>query len=232
MPKHIQKKRRYDRVWWITFVHILVTLIIAIVAAHTQRVCEDLSKKYDALVETYMLSTAASIQQEEPEVYILDAKTLPLETLDNVERPEIVASYTKTTAEKIAFAEAIFAVAKEREDESQVPAEIVTAIAVLESGHGQSALAVRKNNIFGINGQNGYRTFDSINDCIDEFYRIMTLPRYSHLLGTPIYLWVNGLADAGYADVDDYPEALQDVLNWLTRRNIFSLAERSNNYGN
>ena len=48
------------------------------------------------------------------------------------------------------------------------------AVAYQESGFGTSALAKNKNNLFGLNGSNGWMRFDSVEDCVDYFGHLIS----------------------------------------------------------
>ncbi len=53
------------------------------------------------------------------------------------------------------------------EKEYNVNALLCLAIGSLESGHGTSAAAINKNNLFGLMGKNGLMTFNSVEECIN-----------------------------------------------------------------
>ncbi len=54
----------------------------------------------------------------------------------------------------------------EAENTYNINAVFLASIAALESGWGESYLAKTKNNLFGWRGNGGYRSFDSVPDCI------------------------------------------------------------------
>ncbi|HSD07763.1 glucosaminidase domain-containing protein [Flavobacterium sp.] len=109
-----------------------------------------------------------------------------------------------------------------------IPASIILAQGILESGAGQSDLAVNANNHFGIKchndwtGDKVYKDDDSANECFrkynqaSESYRdhAMVLTgkkRYANLFTLQkgdYKAWAKGLREAGYATDPKYPEKL------------------------
>ncbi|OKS89031.1 glucosaminidase domain-containing protein [Mucilaginibacter polytrichastri] len=100
--------------------------------------------------------------------------------------------------------------------ESGVPASIVLAIAMHESGSGTSKLARTQNNHFGVKGRSpvsytgrkpthsSYKQYDSAMDSFQDFARIMTeRKQFSHLAGNLNHYdylgWVKGIQRSGYA---------------------------------
>lgn len=112
-----------------------------------------------------------------------------------------------------------------------IPASIKLAQALLESGNGNSYLAVEANNHFGIkcggvwNGKTIARDDDNPNDCFrvyknaEESYRdhsqFLLRKRYEKLfsLSKDDYKgWAKGLKAAGYATNPRYPDLLIDLI--------------------
>ncbi len=112
-----------------------------------------------------------------------------------------------------------------------IPASIILAQGCLESGNGNSRLAVEANNHFGIKchdweGDRIYHDDDAAGECFrkyhtpeDSYYDhsdfLRTRPRYAHLfeLGTADYKgWANGLKEAGYATNPRYAQLLIDLI--------------------
>lgn len=100
--------------------------------------------------------------------------------------------------------------------ESGVPASIVLAIAMHESGNGNSKIARTMNNHFGMKGKSqesytgkkrvhsSYKQYDSDEDSFQDFARIMTQRKQFSHLGDKFnhydYLgWVKGIQHSGYA---------------------------------
>jgi len=115
---------------------------------------------------------------------------------------------------------------------SGIPASIILAQGILESGNGNSSLARYANNHFGIKctsewkGKGYYKEDDTRNDCFRvykdarESYKdhseFLKRKRYSFLfeLDRNDYKnWAYGLKKAGYATNPKYPELLINLIN-------------------
>lgn len=114
----------------------------------------------------------------------------------------------------------------------KIPASITLAQACLESGDGNSTLARKANNHFGIKCHNGWigkkfkhdddkknECFRKYNDPIDSFtdhsYFLISGSRYNSLFDLPItdYKgWAHGLKAAGYATNPKYAKLLIDII--------------------
>jgi hypothetical protein len=115
---------------------------------------------------------------------------------------------------------------------SGIPASIKMAQAVLESGNGNSMLAKKSNNHFGIKcktgwqGQKVYHDDDEKGECfrkyrsVEESYRdhsifLTTSPRYAFLFQLPrddYKGWARGLKQAGYATARHYDNTLIKII--------------------
>ncbi|MDR3094590.1 MAG: glucosaminidase domain-containing protein [Bacteroidales bacterium] len=114
---------------------------------------------------------------------------------------------------------------------SGIPASITLAQGILESGSGNSSLAVNYHNHFGIKCHDwgGNKTFhndDKKGECFrhyntaEESFRdhtdfLMSRSRYAFLFNyksTDYKSWAKGLRKAGYATAPDYPEKLITVI--------------------
>ena len=124
------------------------------------------------------------------------------------------------------------ALAKEQMINYQIPASITLAQAILESNAGNSDLAKKSNNHFGIKchlewrGDTVRKTDDSLNECFRKYtdYRnsyidhsrfIKSRPRYIGLfyLGVTNYkAWCYGLKKFGYATHPTYSEDLIAII--------------------
>ena len=114
----------------------------------------------------------------------------------------------------------------------KIPASIILAQGLVESGAGGSNLALKSNNHFGIKchqewrGKKVYHDDDKKNECFRKYkntidsYKdhsefLTTRGRYSFLFKFPIrdYIkWANGLKKAGYATDPNYPSKLITVI--------------------
>jgi hypothetical protein len=115
---------------------------------------------------------------------------------------------------------------------SGIPASIKMAQAVLESGNGNSELARKSNNHFGIKcktgwqGQKVYHDDDERGECfrkyrsVEDSYRdhstfLTTSPRYAFLFQLPkddYKGWARGLKQAGYATARHYDNTLIKII--------------------
>lgn len=117
-----------------------------------------------------------------------------------------------------------------------IPASIILAQGILESGAGQSDLAVNANNHFGIKchdwtGDKIYKDDDAANECFRKYNQAsesfkdhaMVLTgktRYANLFTLPkgdYKAWAKGLREAGYATDPIYPEKL---INYIELYNL------------
>lgn len=113
-----------------------------------------------------------------------------------------------------------------------IPASITLAQGILESGHGNSRLAKKANNHFGIKCHKGWtgKTFHMDDDARNECFRkyknpyksfkdhsifLSTRDRYSFLFDleiTDYQGWARGLKKAGYATNPKYPQLLIKII--------------------
>ncbi len=123
-------------------------------------------------------------------------------------------------------------VAIKKMKEYRIPASITLAQGILESGSGNSSLARKANNHFGIKCHKGWtgKTFimddDEKNECFRKYkhasdsYRdhsqfLTQRGRYSFLFDYPITdykKWAHGLKKAGYATNPKYPQLLIRII--------------------
>jgi hypothetical protein len=115
---------------------------------------------------------------------------------------------------------------------SGIPASIKMAQAILESGNGNSELARKSNNHFGIKCKTGwkgqkvfydddergecFRKYKSVHDSyVDHTNFLMTSPRYAFLFKLPrddYKSWARGLKQAGYATARHYDQTLIKII--------------------
>lgn len=112
-----------------------------------------------------------------------------------------------------------------------IPASITMAQGILESGNGNSDLATKGNNHFGIKchgwaGKKMYKDDDAKNECFrvykdgkdsyeDHSKFLKTYERYSFLFDYDVKdykSWAKGLKQAGYATNPKYPELLIGII--------------------
>ena len=153
---------------------------------------------------------------------------------------ETMISTSKTTV----YTDVVFSyisdfknIAKSNMKEYGIPASIILAQGILESGAGRGELAQRSNNHFGIKchtgweGEKVYHDDDVEQECFRKYndpaesYKdhalfLTSRSRYSSLfkLGKDDYeAWANGLRKAGYATDPRYPEKL---ISYIEKYNL------------
>lgn len=116
----------------------------------------------------------------------------------------------------------------------KIPASITLAQGILESGSGNSMLAVEANNHFGIKchgwtGEKVYKDDDKKNECFRKYDSaegsfedhsdfLLRHERYSDLFAleiTDYKGWAKGLKKAGYATNPKYPDLLINIIEEL-----------------
>jgi LysM repeat protein len=129
----------------------------------------------------------------------------------------------------------------------KIPASITMAQAILESGSGNSELARKGNNHFGIKchdweGEKMYMDDDAKGECFrvyssaDESYVdhsdfLKTKKRYANLFAleqTDYKSWAKGLKEAGYATNPKYPELLINLIEELKLNELDQLGIQNN----
>lgn len=97
-----------------------------------------------------------------------------------------------------------------------IPASITLAQGILESGSGNSLLARKNNNHFGIKHGTTYKKYPSVFDCFMDHSRILTSKKnYENLFSlapTDYKGWAYGLRKAGYASNPKYGALLVKVI--------------------
>jgi len=132
----------------------------------------------------------------------------------------------------------------------KIPASITLAQGILESGNGNSELAKKANNHFGIKchdwkGDTVLMDDDKLGECFrkytsaDESYKDHSLfltgrSRYSKLFAFPVNdykSWAQGLKDAGYATNPKYPQQLIELIERLHLNKYDEQVSPTNNQG-
>jgi flagellum-specific peptidoglycan hydrolase FlgJ len=114
--------------------------------------------------------------------------------------------------------------------ETGVPASIVLAVAMHESGNGNSPIAKHLNNQFGVKGGGGnvyyknhkkvhtaYKKYDSVMDSFQDFARIMTeRKQFSHLAETLTHYdyvgWAKGIQHNGYCSSHTWAAQVMNII--------------------
>lgn len=141
-----------------------------------------------------------------------------IQAQDKITVDEYIMTYKETAMEKM--------------EEYGIPASITLAQGILESGIGNSELARKANNHFGIKCHKGWtgKTFHTDDDAKDECFRkyksadesyrdhslfLTTRDRYANLFKlevTDYKAWAHGLKKAGYATNPKYPQLLIRII--------------------
>lgn len=124
--------------------------------------------------------------------------------------------------------------------EFRIPASVILAQAIFESGSGTSDLAIKSNNHFGIKcheewiGDTITKTDDTLNECFRKYVKVRdsytdhslflsTRARYAYLFELPLtdYAgWCYGLKNAGYAT---YPTYAEDLIKLIEDEKLYEL---------
>lgn len=168
-------------------------------------------------------------------------KTSPSKPVVKKTTTETIESTSKTVVTSDLINSYIFnykAIAMSNMKNYGIPASIILAQGILESGAGNGDLALSANNHFGIKcykdwtGETAYHDDDESQECFrkynnpDESYqdhaRILTQrKRYSGLFALPnddYVAWAKGLKAAGYATDSKYPDKL---ISYIERYNLY-----------
>lgn len=124
--------------------------------------------------------------------------------------------------------------------EFRIPASVILAQAIFESGSGTSELALSSNNHFGIKcqgiwlGDTIVRNDDALNECfrkyekVEDSYRdhslfLVSRKRYTNLFALSILdyrSWCLGLKKTGYAT---YPHYAEDLIKIIEEQHLYEL---------
>lgn len=148
-------------------------------------------------------------------------------------------------ANYLAYIEKYHEIAIRQQRAHGIPASIILAQGLLESGAGRGRLATQANNHFGIKchewtGDRIYHNDDEENECFRKYSRandsfedhslfLVNRPRYRNLFSlnpTDYKAWAHGLRAAGYATDPAYA---QKLISLIERYNLheYDLAKRS-----
>lgn len=193
------------------------------------------SKKYVKTSKNKPTTTKRTVQTKKRTTNTKSATTKGVER-----ETETMISTSKTTV----YTDVVFAyvndfkeIAKGNMKNYGIPASIILAQGILESGAGRGDLAKRSNNHFGIKchtgweGEKVYHDDDSAQECFRKYndpaesYKdhalfLTSRSRYSDLfkLGKDDYeAWAKGLRKAGYATDPKYPEKL---ISYIEKYNL------------
>lgn len=161
-----------------------------------------------------------------------------------------VSAYTEKNISKEEYVESWRQVAIRQMIDNKIPASITLAQGILESASGNSDLARKGNNHFGIKchgweGDKMYLNDDTENECfrvypnaeesyIDHGKFLTSKERYSKLFTyeqTDYKSWAKGLKEAGYATNPKYPDLLIEIIEGLKLNELDKLGDPTPNKG-
>ncbi len=109
-----------------------------------------------------------------------------------------------------------------------IPASVTLAIAMHESASGNSKLAKKSNNQFGMKGRHSYKTYDSVMDSFDDFARMMSERKQFSKLADKFDSfdykgWAKGIQRGGYASSSKWSS---QVLSLIKKFQLNSFDEK------
>ncbi|RYE30202.1 MAG: hemagglutinin [Sphingobacteriaceae bacterium] len=105
-----------------------------------------------------------------------------------------------------------------------IPASVTLAIAMHESGSGNSKLARQNNNQFGMKGRHSYKTYDSVLESFEDFARIISKRNLSDKFDSFDYKgWAKGIQRGGYASSGKWSS---QVLSLIKKFSLNDLDEK------
>lgn len=151
----------------------------------------------------------------------------------------VVATKKNLDQYKKDFVVNTYAAALKIETQTKIPAAIITAQAIYESGYGKQTpkdkdTGKESYNLFGIKGTGpagsvscwtyeknrsekivaNFKAYNSFAESLDDHSALLTNSRYGHLIGKSVKEWAYGLQDAGYCQDSDYGEQLMNVIEY------------------
>lgn len=148
-------------------------------------------------------------------------------------REECVKALQPLTAfprEKEAFFRQYAKVAMEHQRRYGIPASVILAQMALESGYGESELARKGNNFFGIKVGSSwkgakswhdddvpgyFRNYDSVLESIEDHSRLLMTKRYKRCRqydSQDYHNWLVEIKRAGYASAKDYIKSCEEII--------------------
>ncbi|WP_299286957.1 glucosaminidase domain-containing protein [uncultured Mucilaginibacter sp.] len=105
-----------------------------------------------------------------------------------------------------------------------IPASVTLAIAMHESASGNSKLAQKNNNQFGMKGRHSYKTYDSVLESFEDFARIISKRNLADKFDSFDYKsWAKGIQRGGYASSSRWSA---QVLSLIKKFQLNSLDEK------
>jgi len=105
-----------------------------------------------------------------------------------------------------------------------IPASVILAISMLESGSGTSKLSRNKHNYFGVKKGKVYRGYESDSASFKDFCEIISRKKYyDYLTKNNIMdynIWITKIQSGGYSTSKDWPTK---VLYYIKRYKLYEL---------
>ncbi len=127
----------------------------------------------------------------------------------------------------VTFVDKYNPMAQELMEKHNIPASVILAISMLESGNGTSKLSRNKNNYFGVKKNNVYRGYESDSASFKDFCQIIARKKYyGNLTKNNIMdynVWVTKIQSGGYSVSKDWPTK---VLYYIKKYKLYELDKK------
>jgi flagellum-specific peptidoglycan hydrolase FlgJ len=108
------------------------------------------------------------------------------------------------------YFEKFYRYAQDQQNKYGVPASVTLAQGKVESASGQSRVAKRLNNHFGVRRGKKYRVYETVLESFEHHSKVLTEKRYKDCKGLPVDTYCDCIARKGYAEAGNYAH----VLKW------------------
>jgi hypothetical protein len=163
----------------------------------------------------------------------------------------VIQAFSQQNKKYLIFIEKYKDLAIKEQYRHGIPAAVTMAQAILESDVGQSMLAVKGKNFFGIkcggnwtgktitkdddNIQDCFRKYDDITESYEDHSKFLLRPRYDFLFNYPLndyQLWAKGLQKAGYATDKNYADKLIKLIEDYNLQDLYNITNNKNEIRN
>ena len=124
----------------------------------------------------------------------------------------------------VSFVDKYNPMAQELMEKHNIPASVILAISMLESGSGTSKLSRNKNNYFGVKKGNVYRGYENDSASFKDFCEIISRKKYyDYLTKNNIMdynIWITKIQSGGYSVSKDWSTK---VLFYIKKYKLYEL---------